>query len=123
HFSNTDAESFRILRLQPIPKIMRFRLRLPILCSTMLLCVVSSAWTQEPLPAGKPDSGSLNATIVAARQATAEKRFADAGARTSKVTTENPKLVLPWVELGLAQLGSKKYPEAENSFKMALGID
>jgi tetratricopeptide (TPR) repeat protein len=41
----------------------------------------------------------------------------------SKVTAENPRLILPWVELGLAQLGSKKYPEAENSFKFALGID
>ncbi len=41
----------------------------------------------------------------------------------AKVTADNPKLILPWVELGLAQLGEKKYPEAENSFKMALGID
>ena len=42
----------------------------------------------------------------------------------AKVTADNSKLILPWVELGLAQLGLKKYPEArENSFKMALGID
>jgi tetratricopeptide (TPR) repeat protein len=89
----------------------------------MLLAVVSFAWTQEPLPAGKKDSGSLNATIVAARKATAEKRFADSEALMSKVTQEDPKLVLPWVELGLAQLGLKKYPEAEISFKTALGLD
>jgi tetratricopeptide (TPR) repeat protein len=98
-------------------------LRSLVLWSAMLLWVISSAWTQEPIPAGKKDSGSLNAQIVAARKATAEKRFADSEAMMLKVTTEDPKLVLPWVELGLAQLGLKKYPEAENSFKMALGLD
>jgi tetratricopeptide (TPR) repeat protein len=39
------------------------------------------------------------------------------------VTANNPSLILPWVELGLAQLGLMKYPEAETSFKTALGID
>ena len=91
--------------------------------SAILLSTICVAWTQEPVPAGKKDSEGLNATIVAARKATAEKRFADSEALMSKVTAENPKLILPWVELGLAQLGLKKYPEAENSFKMALGID
>lgn len=65
----------------------------------------------------------LNAQIIAARKATAEKRFADSEAMMLKVTENNPNLILPWVELGLAQLGLKKYPEAENSFKVALGID
>ena len=36
------------------------------------------------------------------------------------VTSSRPELIVPWVELGLAQLGLKKYPEAENSFKMAI---
>ena len=40
-----------------------------------------------------------------------------------KVTSSRPELIIPWLELGLAQLGLKKYPEAENSFKIALGID
>jgi len=40
-----------------------------------------------------------------------------------KVTSSSPELILAWVELGLAELGLKKYPEAENSFKVALGID
>ena len=40
-----------------------------------------------------------------------------------KVTAAQPELVVPWAELGLAQLGLKKYPEAENDFKHALGID
>ncbi|MGC2613581.1 MAG: tetratricopeptide repeat protein [Terracidiphilus sp.] len=98
-------------------------MRTLVLCSAVLFCALPAANAQEPIPAGKKDSGSLNALIVAARKATAEKRFADSEAMMSKVTSEDPKLVLPWVELGLAQLGLKKYPEAENSFKMALGTD
>ncbi|MGC1422938.1 MAG: tetratricopeptide repeat protein [Terracidiphilus sp.] len=98
-------------------------MRTLVLCSAVLFCALPAANAQEPIPAGKKDSGSLNALIVAARKATAEKRFADSEAMMSKVTSEDPKLVLPWVELGLAQLRLKKYPEAENSFKMALGTD
>jgi tetratricopeptide (TPR) repeat protein len=98
-------------------------MRTLVLCSAVLLCAFSAVSAQEPAPAGKKDSESLNAQIVAARKATAEKRFADSEAMMLKVTADNPKLVLPWVELGLAQLGLKKYPEAENSFKMALGLD
>jgi len=98
-------------------------MRTLVLCSAVLFCAFSAASAQEPAPAGKKDSGSLNAQIVAARKATAEKRFADSEAMMLKVTTDYPKLVLPWVELGLAQLGLKKYTEAENSFEMALGTD
>jgi tetratricopeptide (TPR) repeat protein len=94
-----------------------------VLCAAILVVVSSAAFVQEPIPAGKTDSEGLNAEIVAARKATAEKRFADSEALMAKVTADNPKLILPWVELGLAQLGDKKYPEAENSFKMALGVD
>ena len=92
------------------------------LCSIILLSASFAALAQEPTPA-KKDSEGLNAQIIAARKATAERRFADSEAMMAKVTADNPKLILPWVELGLAQLGDKKYPEAENSFKMALGID
>jgi len=98
-------------------------MRFVVFWCAVLLGVSSAAWTQEPIPAGKKDSEGLNGQIVAARKATAEKRFADSEAMMAKVTAENPKLILPWVELGLAQLGLKKYPEAENSFKMALGTD
>ncbi len=93
------------------------------LCSAILLCAFCTTWAQEPTPGSKKESESLNAAITAARKATAEKRFADSEAMMAKATADNPKLILPWVELGLAQLGLKKYPEAENSFKMALGID
>lgn len=71
----------------------------------------------------KKESESLNAAIAEARKATSEKRFSDSEALMTSITAQNPALILPWVELGLAQLGDKKYPEAENSFKMALGID
>ena len=40
-----------------------------------------------------------------------------------KVTASRPELVIPWMELGLAQLCLKKYTEVENSFKVALGSD
>ena len=65
----------------------------------------------------------VNAAVVAARAATKEKRYADAEALMLKITTSRPELVIPWMELGLAQLGLKKYDEAENSFKTALGTD
>jgi tetratricopeptide (TPR) repeat protein len=75
-------------------------------------------------PALSPMStDNVNAAVTAARAATKEKRYADAEALMLKVTAADRAFVLPWVELGLAQLGLKKYPEAENSFKVALGID
>jgi Tfp pilus assembly protein PilF len=40
-----------------------------------------------------------------------------------KLTTSKPELIAPWLQLGLAQLNLKKYPEAENSFKVVLGKD
>jgi tetratricopeptide (TPR) repeat protein len=73
-----------------------------------------------------PESGSIenvNAAVVAARAATKDQHYADAEALMLKVTAAHPELVVPWAELGLAQLGLKKYPEAEGDFKVALGID
>jgi tetratricopeptide (TPR) repeat protein len=37
-------------------------------------------------------------------------------------TASRPEFLFPWVELGQAQLGLKKYDEAETSFKNVLGI-
>ncbi len=68
-------------------------------------------------------TADVNAAVVAARAATKDAHYADAEARMLQVTSSRPELVVPWVELGLAQLGLKKYPEAENSFKMAIGTD
>ena len=66
---------------------------------------------------------SVNAAVVAARAATKDQHYSEAEALMLKVTAAQPELVVPWTELGLAQLGLKKYPEAENDFKTALGID
>ena len=84
----------------------------------------------KPKDDSKSDSGNaakviqnLNADVVAARKATAEKRYADAEALMLKVTAVKPELLVPRLELALAQLGLKKYSEAEINFKMVLGID
>ena len=65
----------------------------------------------------------VNADVIAARAANREKRYADAEAIVVKDTVSNPGLIPPWIELGLAQLGLKKYTEAEASFKTALAIN
>lgn len=116
-------------------------MKAPLLCSLSLLGLILPSPAQQnapnPAPVPKPapmaepehrpatkkESESLNADLVAARKATAEKRYADSEALMQKVTQDNPALVLPWVELGLAQMGLKKYSEAEVSFQKALGID
>lgn len=89
----------------------------------------------KPTPALAPDARpdtsavtkkgaeSVNAAILATRTAMKENRFAVAETTMLKVTQENPNLVLPWLELGLAQLSLKKYPEAETNLKRAIGID
>jgi tetratricopeptide (TPR) repeat protein len=99
---------------------------------SLCLCLQASAITPQssssaPLAkdsAPKPQNiDNVNAAVIAAREATKDKRYADAEALMLKVTESRPELVLPRIELGLAQLGEKKYSDAENSFKIALGID
>ena len=63
------------------------------------------------------------ADLIAARLANKELRYSDAESLMQKDSQANPEAVLVWVELGLAQLGLKKYHEAELSFQKALGID
>ena len=76
-----------------------------------------------PAPPQGEKMDKVNAAVVAARAATKDKRYADAEALMVPITTSRPELVIPWMELGLAQLGLKKYSEAEVSFKTALGTD
>jgi tetratricopeptide (TPR) repeat protein len=76
-------------------------------------------------PAATPPSGNLsveavNADLKTARAANQEKRFADAETLMLKDTAAKPNQSYLWIELGLAQLGLKKYPEAEVSFKTAM---
>jgi tetratricopeptide (TPR) repeat protein len=74
-------------------------------------------------PAAAPGNLSVdavNADLKTARAANQEKRFADAETLMLKDTAAKPNQPYLWIELGLAQLGQKKYPEAEVSFKAAL---
>ena len=92
----------------------------------LLLSAACPTYAQEGSPA--PDAGmkgaeSVNSELVAARTASKEKRYADSEALMLKATASHPELILSWMELGLAQIGLKKYTDAENSFKVALGID
>ena len=106
-------------------------MRYPLACMVFFALSLPGLSAQESSPSAKATEGAttarkmegLNAELVAARKATAEKRFADSEALMLPVTQSSPELILPWVELGLAQMGLKKYPEAETSFKRALGID
>jgi len=88
---------------------------------------VSSAPEEDAKPLIKNAANKLvqevNADVIAARAANREKRYADAEAVILKDTVSKPDLILPWVELGLAQLGLKKYTDAETSFKTALAIN
>jgi tetratricopeptide (TPR) repeat protein len=100
---------------------------------SLVLCLCISFLSISPAPSSamqkKEDAKStawpankVNAALLQARMATAEQRFQDSESLMLQVTEANPQQVLAWVELGNAQLGLKKYAEAENSFKTALGV-
>lgn len=69
-----------------------------------------------PAPAGSLGVEAMNADLKAARAANQEKRFADAETLMLKDTAAKPNQPYLWIELGLAQLGQKKYDDAESSF-------
>jgi tetratricopeptide (TPR) repeat protein len=95
------------------------------LASPYVLCAQSPD-SGKPKSDKGPDSSaveSINSDLIAARAATKEKRYADAEAIMLKVTADKPQMIVPWLELGLAQLGLKKYADAESDFQIALGID
>lgn len=71
-------------------------------------------------PAGNLSVEAVNADLKTARAANLEKRFADAETLMLKDTAAKPDQPYLWIELGLAQLGEKKYTEAESSFNAAL---
>jgi len=120
---------------------MKRRFLLPI---AALVCSATSVFAQglpplqpQQAPAGLPPLGepgkastelppmslsveAMNNDLKAARAANQEKRFADAEALMLKDTAAKPNQVYLWIELGLAQLGQKKYAEAEVSFKKVL---
>src|SRR5580658_1012091 len=63
---------------------------------------------------------TANNDLKTARAANQEKRFADAETLMLKDTAARPNLPYLWIELGNAQIGLKKYDDAEVSFKAAL---
>jgi tetratricopeptide (TPR) repeat protein len=71
-------------------------------------------------PAGNLSVEAMNADLKAARAANQEKRYDEAEALMLKDTAAKPELPYLWIELGQAQIGLKKYEEAEASFKAAL---
>jgi tetratricopeptide (TPR) repeat protein len=73
-----------------------------------------------PAPAGSLSVEAENADLKTARAANQEKRYAEAETLMLKDTAAKPNQPYLWIELGLAQLGQKKYDEAETSFKAAL---
>jgi tetratricopeptide (TPR) repeat protein len=84
---------------------------------------------QKPAPTtATPPTGRLtveaaNADLKTARAANQEKRYADAETLMQHDTAVRADMPYLWIELGQAQLGEKKYAEAEASFKAALGND
>jgi tetratricopeptide (TPR) repeat protein len=68
-------------------------------------------------------SAAMNADLVKARAATKAHQYADAEALMLKDSAAMPRSSLIWLELGFAQLGLKKYEQAEVALETALGID
>jgi tetratricopeptide (TPR) repeat protein len=68
-------------------------------------------------------SKGLNADLTTARADNRAAKFEEAESIMLRDTTAYPDAVLLWVELGLAQLGLKKYGDAELAFQKALAID
>jgi tetratricopeptide (TPR) repeat protein len=68
-------------------------------------------------------SAAMNADLVKARAATKAHQYADAEALMLKDSAAMPRSSLIWLELGFAQLGLKKYDQAEVAFQKALGRD
>jgi len=78
---------------------------------------------QKPTTTAPPSSLSVdaaNADLKTARAANQEKRYADAESLMSRDTAARPAMPYLWLELAQAQVGQKKYAEAEVSYKAAL---
>jgi tetratricopeptide (TPR) repeat protein len=80
-----------------------------------------TAPSAAPTIAGSLSVEAVNNDLKVARSANAEKRYADAETLMLRDTAARGNMPYLWIELGLSQLGQKKYPEAESSFKSALG--
>ena len=65
---------------------------------------------------------NLNADLAEARQDNKDKKYADAETIMLKDTAAKPDSELLWYELGMAQLGEKKWDDATASLKKAVDL-
>ena len=66
---------------------------------------------------------NLNADLAKARADNKAKNFAEADALMTKDTQAKPDASVLWLELGTAQLGEKKYPDAVTSLQKAVSLE
>lgn len=66
---------------------------------------------------------NLNADLKKAREDNSNKNYADAEQLMSRDTALKPDASVLWVELGRAQEGEKKYPDAATSLQKAIDVD
>ena len=66
---------------------------------------------------------TLNADLAKARDDNKNKNFAEADALMTKDTQAKPDASVLWLELGTAQLGEKKYPDAVTSLQKAVSLE
>lgn len=101
------------------------------LLTTLLFATLPLTLSSQSSDPGKPktDGGAskviqtVNADVVAARQANADKRYADAETLMLKDTADHPELIVPRVELAVAEMNLEKYGDAEINLRRVLGVD
>jgi tetratricopeptide (TPR) repeat protein len=67
--------------------------------------------------------GKLNDQLKQAREDNKDKKYDDAATLMTQATQTKPDAAVLWVELGIAQVGQKKYDDAITSLKKALDLD
>ncbi len=66
---------------------------------------------------------NLNADLVTARTDIKNKNYAEADSLMTKDSQAKPDASVIWLELGNAQTGEKKYPEATTSLQKAISLE
>ena len=102
-----------------------FQTHIPLAALLLVILPIPLAAQDDTKPrssASKVVAG-VNTDVLTARKATAEKRYGDAEALMLKDTSDHPELIVPRVELGLAEIGLEKYDAAAANFRQVLGVD
>ncbi len=66
---------------------------------------------------------SLNADLLKARDDNKNKNYAEADELMARDSQAKPDASVIWLELGTAQLGEKKYPDATTSLQKAISLE